>query len=274
MGASTYKKAKAQKQPNKKPNHRQSGKDKLIKTQSEGENKVAGCWNCGFESRHSRLEGPAKEQKRCNKCSKHGHCARVCNYKSSAKKPQTGCITLETSPSSRVAGIEESDFIEATIQPGKSKKDTVISILQDTGGKMDAILVYLYRSDFSDTFLITGGSNAITATGSHLPCTLRCKVLWLKSNANQSIKTTFHILQDLKQPVHSKATQKALRMLPAGYPHESISKLEKNEPQDDLVPTLFQQLMATVGINPTDKKKKEDLRKLIAEFMRIFDGIC
>lgn len=37
---------------------------------------------------------------------------------------------------------------------------------------------------------------------------------------------------------------------------------------------LFSHLMASVVINLTEERKKEDLKKLTDEFPRIFDGVC
>lgn len=47
------------------------------------------------------------------------------------------------------------------------------------------------------------------------------------------------VLQDLKQPVLSKKTQKGLGMLPAGYPHESINAITKEEPRKYPAPYCF-----------------------------------
>lgn len=41
------KKGKAQRQPSKKPKYHQCGKARLTKMQSKGDNKLAGCRNCG-----------------------------------------------------------------------------------------------------------------------------------------------------------------------------------------------------------------------------------
>ena len=82
--------------------------------------------------------------KECNKCTKIGHFGKVCNSKKSSKPPQAGCITLDPNSSKQIAGIEETDLIEAGIQTSGSKKEIIISILLDTGAQIDAVPSKMY----------------------------------------------------------------------------------------------------------------------------------
>ncbi|KAI9550285.1 hypothetical protein GHT06_004929 [Daphnia sinensis] len=136
----------------------------------------------------------------------------------------------------------------------------------------------MYRNEIPETKLLPRGTNAITAIGSPIVSrgTFKATIRWPTGyNSNsKSINTTFHVLQNLKQPILSKKTQKALGMLPAGYPHESINAITKEEQRKDPGSIFFPHLMASVVINPTEERKKEDLKKLTEEFPRIFDGVC
>ena len=69
--------------------------------------------------------------------------------------------------------------------------------------------------------------------------------------------TKIHILEDLKQPVISKATQVKLGMLPVNYPHKRIHSLSTEAPRP-----------------PSEETKQRDLAAMIAEFPRVFDGVC
>jgi hypothetical protein len=134
---------------------------------------------------------------------KIGHFVKVCNSKESEKPPQTGCITLESNSPARVAGIEESDFVKAGIHPNGSKKEIIIAILPDTGAQIDAIPADMYHNNIQDTSLLPRGTNAITATGSPIISIgkFEATIPWPTDKKSKSIKTTFHIVQDLKQPV-------------------------------------------------------------------------
>ena len=270
---STYKKGKTQKQNNSNSSHHPA-RDKPSPSQSKENNKSDGCWNCGGKTRHSRQQCPANG-KECNKCTKIGHFEKVCNSKKSTKLPQAGCITLDSSSPHRIAGIEETDLIEAGIQPSGSKKEVIISILPDTGAQIDAIPADMYQNEITEAKLLPRGTNAVTATGSPIVSdgTFKATIRWPKGNISKSIKTTFHVLQGLKQPVLSKSTQKALGMLPAGYPHDSVYAI-KEEPVKDLSSKFFPHLMASVVVNPTEERKNEDRKILTADFPHIFDGVC
>ncbi|KAI9550722.1 hypothetical protein GHT06_006517 [Daphnia sinensis] len=187
-----------------------------------------------------------------------------------------GCWNCGSQP--RIASMEEMDFVEAGIQPSGSEREILISILPDTGAQIDAIPADMYRNEIPESKLLPRGTNAITAIGSTIVSrgTFKATIRWPTGyNSNsKSINTTFHVLQDLKQPILSKKTQKALGMLPAGYPHESINAITKEEPRKDPGSIFFPHLMASVVINPTEERKKEDLKKLTEEFPRIFDGVC
>ncbi len=59
---------------------------------------------------------------------------KVCNSKKSEKPPQAGCLTLNSNPPTRIAGIEETNLIEAGIERSVIKKEIFISIfLPDRG---------------------------------------------------------------------------------------------------------------------------------------------
>jgi hypothetical protein len=121
-----------------------------------------------------------------------------------------------------IAVIEETGLIEAGIRPSGCKKEILITILPDTGAQIDAITADMYRNEIREAKLLPRGNiKAITATESPIVNlgTFKATIRWPKGNKNKSANTIFHVLQDLKQPVISKRTQKALGMLPAGYPH-------------------------------------------------------
>jgi hypothetical protein len=146
-----------------------------------------GCWNCGGRTRHSRQQCPANG-KECNKCTKIGPFKRVCNSNKSGKPPQAWCITLDSTSSHRIAGIEKTDLIEAGIQPSGSKKEIIISILPDTGAQIDAIPADMYQNEITDAKLLPRGTNAITATGSPIVSdgTFNATILWPKGNIRWS----------------------------------------------------------------------------------------
>ena len=54
----------------------------------------------------------------------------------------------------------------------------------------------------------------------------RAVIDWVASNGiSRPTDTTIHVLRDLKQPVISKATQRALGMLPPEYPPKRVNQL-------------------------------------------------
>ncbi|KAI9550940.1 hypothetical protein GHT06_000605 [Daphnia sinensis] len=265
LAKSAYKKNKTHRQFSTSSN-RHPAKERQSNKQPKEDGKSDGCWNCGSQ-RHPRQQCPANG-KECSKCAEIGHFARVCNAKKNGIPPQIGSITLQKPPA-RIASMEEMDFVEAGMQPSGSEREILISILPDTGAQIDAIPADMYRNEIPETKLLPRGTNAITAIGSPIVSrgTFKATIRWPTGyNSNsKSINTTFHVLQDLKQPILSKKTQKALGMLPAGYPHESINAITKEEPRKDPGSIFFPHLMASVVINPTEERKKEDLKKLTEE---------
>ena len=157
-----------------------------------------------------------------------------------------------------IAGIEKTDLIEARIQPSGSKKEVLIAILPDTGAQIDAIPADMYRNEIREAKLLPRGTiNAITATGSPIANlgTFKATIRWPKGKKSKSVNTIFHVLQDLKQPVISKRTQKSLGMLPASYPHESINAIWEEPLQDLNSSTFFLHLKAPVVINTMEERK-------------------
>jgi hypothetical protein len=78
-----------------------------------------------------------------------------------------------------------------------------------------------------------------------------------------------HVLQDLKQPVISQATQKNLGMLPPGYPNQCVEIFDINAHQ-----IAFSNLLANIHKHPTKGIKQNDLKILTNDFPLIFDGVC
>ena len=130
--------------------------------------------------------------------------------------------------------------------------------MPDTGAQIDAIPADMYRNEIREAKLLPRGTiNAITATGSPIANlgTFTATIRWPKGNKSKSVNTIFHVLQDLKQPVISKRTQKSLGMLPAGYPHESINAIWEEPLQDLNSSTFFLHLKAPVVINTMEERK-------------------
>jgi hypothetical protein len=95
------------------------------------------------------------------------------------------------------------------------------------------------------------------------------KQQWPNGNSNNKAASIIHVLQDLKEPVISKATQKKLGMLPAGYPNQRFEIFNINAHQ-----VAFSTLLANIHTHPSESIKHGDLRILTNAFPLIFDGVC
>ncbi|EFX78076.1 hypothetical protein DAPPUDRAFT_246665 [Daphnia pulex] len=116
-----------------------------------------------------------------------------------------------------------------------------------------------------------GETNTITAIGSRIVNLghFTATICWPHGNSNTKATSIIHVLQDLKQPVISQATQKNLGMLPACYPNQRVEIFNINAHQD-----AFSNLLANIHVHPTEGIKQNDLKNLTNEFPLIFDGVC
>ena len=102
-------------------------------------------------------------------------------------------------------------------------------VLPDTGAEIDAIPATIFRQHFHHILLSAAGSLAVTATGSHIVSlgTLRVTLSWPSALPLYSpTLSTIPVLCGLKQPVLSKASQIAVGILPADYPHRRFALVD------------------------------------------------
>ena len=279
LSKSSYKKDKLNK--SSKPQAKQQSSSSQSNQTSKKDGKSVkfdtsskGCWNCGGETRHPRSDCPANG-KDCGKCGKTGHFKKVCNSngikKNTTPSAQTGCIGLESDSPTQVSGIGALELVQMTISPNEGSKSISLSVLPDTGAQIDAIPADLFHSEFSPIKLMPGEINMITAIGSRIINLghFKATICWPNGNSNNKASSIIHVLQDLKQPVISKATQKKLGMLPAGYPNQRVEIFNINAHQ-----VAFSTLLANIHTHPSEGIKRGDLRILTNAFPLIFDGVC
>jgi hypothetical protein len=132
-------------------------------------------------------------------------------------------------------------------------------MLPDSGASIDAIPACLYWCQFKDIPLSSNGPKTITATGAPIVALgqFPASLVWAASSGGPVV-TSVHVLQDLRQPDISKATQKKLGMLPAQYPHACV--------------------LAAITTSPSDVPKLPDIQSTLSELLKvvpsIFDGVC
>ena len=203
----------------------------------------ATCDKCGFEIRPGGHYCPAKNAT-CRKCNGIGHFKAVCDAKA-----KVSAIYV-----SQVSSAEDDTVTVSIKARGEPAKE--VRTLPDTGSTLDAIPPCVYHRQFQDVPLDVG-IHAETATGNHIKSlgSFKAQVDW-KANDGSSrpIQSTVHVLENLKQPVLSKITQQKLGMIPAEYPNVRVHQV------------------ATV--RPSDEQRAKDLSKLMAEYPKVFDGVC
>ncbi|XP_057368277.1 uncharacterized protein K02A2.6-like [Daphnia carinata] len=235
-------KSRTRKQPSEKPAYSQ-------KSQARGKPSVRqhppgcqpyGCWNLRscFTS--------------CHSCHKLGHFQSVCTQGSSASKPEiASSITIQF--------ILQEDMVQIGITPVYGGAKYLIRMLPDTGASIDAIPARLYLSQFNDVPLSSHGAEAVTATGAPIASLgqFQASLVWANSSSSP-VATSIHVLQELQQPVISKATQKRFGMLPAQYPHAC----------------MLAALTLPQAEHPAAPDVQSTLNELMAEVPSIFDGVC
>ena len=208
----------------------------------------ATCRYCGGPRRHNSSQCPAFG-KLCNHCGKENHFAAVCE---SEAKPAVGGIYIR-----RVTTGDET--VSITISASPNSDPVTLRALPDTGSQLDAIPLSTYQSEFAGIVLSPSGA-AKTATGSTINCpgTFAAVIDWPSDDGtSRPVSVTVHVLENLQQPVLCTATQRQLGMLHDGYPHARINQLT----------TLTSPL-------PTSAQKQADLESIMADFPKVFDGVC
>ncbi|KZR97579.1 Uncharacterized protein APZ42_007458, partial [Daphnia magna] len=177
----------------------------------------------------------------------------VCRNPKAVKKQQG--IYIDPSPPT-VGAVNVSDLVELAVNPEKWTSSLVINFLPDTGADLDAIPESLYKWKFSKVAL-QKGVQPVTAVGSPIINigVFSAVIVWTtRDKVSRSVNTAIHVLRELKQPVLSKRSQQTLGMLPAAYPHAYVGMVASKP--------------------PTDRQRQADLKTLMNECPRIFDGTC
>ena len=262
---STYKKGKGNR-PGAKPDD-QPGPSKLPAYTPEG-----GCNGCGARKPCEKGKCPARD-KECRRCGKKNHYEKVCRSKPhvegiTAGKPVVSSVTTE-------------ERVQLGITPDQADvKMSLLSALPDSGSQIDAIPTKLFKKQFCG-ILLRWDVQPFTAVGTPIKSngSFKATLYWRPRGMQQrSVSTTVHVLENLHQPVISKATQLKLGMLPEGYPHSSHFSAEKtgsqaNEPFVNLLARQVPPALAIRAINvtPTAEVKKADMEILMTEFQTTFD---
>jgi hypothetical protein len=215
--------------------------------------KFMGCWNCGSKTRCKPLTACPAQGKECKKCGLLNHYFKFCRNKAAAKKQQG--IYIDPSPPT-VGALNASDLVELAVNPEKWTSSIVIDFLPDTGADLDAIPESLYKRKFSKVAL-QKGVQPVTAVGSPIISigVFSAVIVWTtRDKVSRSVNTAIHVLRELKQPVLSKRSQQMMGMLPAAYPHTYVGMVASTP--------------------PTDSQRQADLKTLMNECPRIFDGTC
>ncbi|XP_045025183.1 uncharacterized protein LOC123469907 [Daphnia magna] len=221
--------------------------------------KFTGCGNCGSKSQCKPLTACPAQGRKCNKCGRPNHYAQVC--RNSKPTPKQQSIYVEPSPLT-VGAVKTSDLVAVSITPKKlptangEHAAVVVHALPDTGADNDAIPESLYMQKFSSVSL-RKGIQPVTAVGSPIVnvSVFSTLIEWTTNDKNScSLSTNVHVLRELKQPVLSKKSQQALGMLPSGYPHIRVGSVAHTP--------------------PSASQRQADLRQLMSEQPKIFDGAC
>ncbi|KZS18271.1 Uncharacterized protein APZ42_015591 [Daphnia magna] len=221
--------------------------------------KFTGCGNCGSKSQCKPLTACPAQGRKCNKCGRPNHYAQVC--RNSKPTPKQQSIYVEPSPPT-VGAVKTSDLVAVSITPKKlptangEHAGVVVHALPDTGADIDAIPESLYMQKFSSVSL-RKGIQPVTAVGSPIVNVgvFSTLIEWTTNEKNScSLSTDVHVLRELKQPVLSKKSQQALGMLPSGYPRIRVGSVAHTP--------------------PSASQQQADLRQLMSEQPKIFDGTC
>ncbi|XP_045031521.1 uncharacterized protein LOC116920640, partial [Daphnia magna] len=287
MSQSTYKKNKSSNQQKKVSF--ESKTDTHSSAAKRGSAlKVSGCFNCGSKEHHKRVDCPASG-KECHACGKRGHFSSVCSKEKNKKSGDVRSISVH---STTVGAVTAAELVDIFVAPKSSSGSTAqVRFLPDTGAELDAIPRETFRRAFQGVKLAPAASPE-TATGSPIvnDGTFTATLNWnADDDSRRPITATVHVLQDLKQAVLSKSSQKKLGMLPESYPHARVSTLALSAITDvetDTSPSsslLFPHLlsrppapMTVAALEPgvTGERKAADLKNLMTGFRVIFDGVC
>ena len=174
-------------------------------------------------------------------------------------EPKQSAATFAAIYVQRVAASDGDESVEIKLSTSPHGQACTTRALPDTGSQLDAIPQSLYQSSFSDIPLLPGAT-ARTAIGNAINClgSFSATIDWTADDGiSYPIVTTLHVLEDLQQTVLCSATQRKLGMLHTKYPHARINTIS-----------------STPSHQPSDAQKEADLSSLMAEFPRVFDGVC
>ena len=265
---STYKKGKGNR-PGTRPDD-QPGPSKQAAHTPEG-----GCDRCGAKRPCEKDKCPAYG-KECRRCKGKNHFERVCR-----SKPRLEGITAVKPV---VSSVSTDERVQLGITLDQTSENmSLLSALPDSGSQIDAIPTKMFKKQFRGITL-RRDVQPYTAVGTPIKSkgSFKAILFWRpRGMQRRSVSTTVHVLDDLYQPVISKATQLTLGMLPEGYPHASHSSAKKtgnwaNEPFVNLLARQVPKALAINAINvaPTAEEKKADMENLMTEFQTTFDGKC
>ncbi|KZS05446.1 Uncharacterized protein APZ42_031345 [Daphnia magna] len=251
MSQSTYKK-------NKKSNHRKKVSfDTKTDTPSPatkhgGAFKVGECFNCGSKKYHKKTDCPVAG-KECHACGKTDHFSHVCRDKE--KKKKSGDVRSISVHSATVSAVTVAELVDISVAPKAASSETATGSPIMNDGTLSA--TFNWNAD---------------------------------DDERRPITTTVHVLQDLKQAVLSKSSQKKLGMLPESYPNARLSTLTSSAFTDvgtdsSPIPSLlFPHLLshpmsapmavASLEQSITGERKAVDLKNFMTNFRVIFDGVC
>ena len=248
------------------------------------------CYGCGASKRCDRGKCPAFGRE-CRKCGRQNHFEKTCR-----SKPRVEEITARKP---KVAAISAADRVDIRISPLKRGHPSwTISTLPDSGSEIDAIPGELYRKLFSQIRLHKG-VQPVTAVGTPITSigNFKATVEWApKGKQKRSVSTLIHVLEALNQPVLSKATQMKLGMLPTGYPHVQVQRIDNptmtinrrsRSGNSEILPAErnmeakpFEHLLShvpsapVVGVTEEAPSVHVDRENFVTEFQQIFDGVC
>ncbi|XP_046449296.1 uncharacterized protein LOC124197793 [Daphnia pulex] len=250
--------------------------------------KVSGCHNCGSKEHHKRADCPASGRE-CRACGKRGHFSSVCNGEKYKKSGDVRSISVH---STTVGAFTAAELVDIFVAPkGASASAAQVRFLPDSGAELDAIPREIFRRAFQGVKLAPAASPE-TATGSPIVTdgTYSATLNWKADDDERRLITaTVHVLQDLKQAVLSKSSQKKLGVLPESYPHARVSTLAWSaitNVETDSSPSsslLFPHLLsrppapmtvAALESGVTGERKAADLKNFMTDFRVIFDGVC
>jgi hypothetical protein len=208
------------------------------------------------------------------------------------KYKKSGDVRSISVHSTTVGAFTAAELVDIFVAPKVASASAAqVRFLPDTGAELDAIPREIFRRAFQGVTLAPAASPE-TATGSPIvnDGTYSATLNWkADDDERRPITGTVHVLQDLKQAVLPKSSQKKLGVLPESYPHARVSTLAWSaitNVETDSSPSsslLFPHLLsrppapmtvAALESGVTGERKAADLKNFMTDFRVIFDGVC